>query len=45
MDHSKRKLRFKTFNIYTLGLVVLYGLFEVTFSPWDMLAIAVVYRL
>ena len=47
MDHSKRKLRFKTFNIYTVGLVVLYGLFKVKFSPWDfhMLAIAVVYRL
>ena len=47
MDQSKRKLRNKTFNIYTVGLVVLYGLFKVKFSPWDfdMLAIAAVYRL
>ena len=27
MDHSKRKLPFKTFNIYSVGLLVLYGLF------------------
>ena len=27
MDQSKRKLPFKTFNTYTVGLVVLYGLF------------------
>ena len=27
MDYSKRKLCFKTFNIYTVGWAVLYGLF------------------
>ena len=42
IDYSKRKLRF---IIYTVGLVFLYGLFYVKFSPWDfdMLAIAAVY--